>query len=110
MIPELNLKTRYDEIADINSYIHLLNDEEKAFMNSYVEEVICANFHHSGKKLHDFEDPKVRSEIYLLNNSRNRDVYSRETAQGKLAYIAELEEQDESDTKLEEFNGHNYEG
>jgi hypothetical protein len=80
----VNLKTRYEEIEDLESYAHTLSEEDKAWLNSYSEEEICANFNHKGPKLNDQSDPKVRSRIYGRNNQRNRCVYTKELAQGTL--------------------------
>lgn len=84
LIARVNLKTRFDEISDLESYAHTLSDEDKAWLNAFSQEEICANFNHSGPKLNDSSDPKVRSRIYNRNNERNRCIFSREAAQGAL--------------------------
>lgn len=89
--PKHNLKSRYNEIEDLASYAHTLSDEDKAWLNSFAEEYICSNFKHSGTKLHDETDPKVRSAIYGRNNQRNRCIMTIEQSQNKLLY---LEDQD----------------
>lgn len=87
----LNLKTRYEEIEDLESYAHTLSEEDKAWLNSYSEEEICANFNHKGPKLNDQSDPKVRSRIYGRNNQRNRCIYTKELAQGTLNSLEEMD-------------------
>ena len=101
LIPSLNLKTRHDEIVDVCEYLHLLNEDELDFLNRFIEEEVNCNLNHPGAKLNDVNDPKVRSRIYGKNNSRNRDVMSREHAQGKMGYLAEIEEQDEKEGDME---------
>lgn len=91
LIAQYNLKTRYEEIEDLESYKDQLNEEEKAWLNAFSQEEICANFNHSGPKLNDSSDPKVRSRIYNRNNERNRCIFSREAAQGALNSLEEID-------------------
>lgn len=99
--PQLNLKTRHDQIADVGTYLDQLNDEEKAWLNSFIEEEVNANFNHSGVKLNDSSDPATRKRIYLNNNARNRDIMTREHAQGTLNYLFEIEEKEENEANGE---------
>ena len=89
--PKVNLKSRYEEIEDLFSYKDRLNDEEKAWLNSFSEEEICANFNHKGVKLNDQSDAKVRSRIYNRNNERNRCIHTIQKAQGALNYLDDLD-------------------
>lgn len=82
--PLLNLKTRIEEITDID-YVHKLNTEEKQWLNNFMEEWVNANLDHSGKKFH--KSKKSRKIVYDRNNARNRDVFSQSKAQNKLNYI-----------------------
>ena len=82
--PELNLKSRYDEIADID-YIDQLNDTEKAWLNAFNEEYINAKFDHGGKKIH--KTKKQRKICYDKNNARNRDIYTLKKASGMMESI-----------------------
>lgn len=77
---QYNLKSRQDNL-DFD-YIHKLNDEEKEWLNKFIEEEINADFRHKGKKLNPSK--KAKQKIYNKNNARNRDVYTREKAAGKL--------------------------
>lgn len=80
----LNLKTRYEEIADIASYFHTLPPSAKKFMHSFVEEYVNANFNHKGKPIYtEVEDKRA---IYNRNNARNRDILTRSKASGQ--YVA----------------------
>ena len=55
-------------------YYHLLNDEEKAYMNAFLSETIVTNFNHGGPELYpNVEDKRA---FYRANNARNRDVTS----------------------------------
>lgn len=89
--PQHNLRTRYDEIEDLASYADTLSKEDKAWLNSFAQEEICANFKHSGVKLNDESDPATRSRIYNRNNQRNRCIMSRETAQNTMNYLEDLD-------------------
>jgi hypothetical protein len=106
--PAYNLKTRQEEIEDLYDYVDKLNEEEKAWLNAFSNEEICANFNHKGPKLNDQSDPTVRSRIYNRNNERNRCIMTREKAQGCLNYIEDIdldneEEAHNEETKEDEF-------
>lgn len=83
MNPLVNLKTRAEEIQDID-YFHKLNDKEKAFMNAFIEEWVNANTKHKGKKLH--KTRKERKIIYDRNNRRNRDAFTKTKTVNNLYY------------------------
>lgn len=100
--PQHNLLTRFEEIEDIASYAHTLNDSDRQWLNSYSEEEICANFDHKGPKLNDSSDPEVRSRIYGKNNSRNRCVFSREKAQNCMNYLEDMDIDKEYDAEKED--------
>lgn len=89
--PEHNLKTRYEEIEDLASYAHTLSEEDKAWLNAFASEEICASFDHKGPKLNDQNDPEVRKRIYGRNNQRNRCILTREMAQNTINYIDDLD-------------------
>ena len=105
--PKLNLKSRYEEIEDLASYKDQLNDEEKAWLNAFSQEEICANFDHNGPKLNDQNDAAVRSRIYGRNNQRNRCIQTRELAQGTLNYLEDIDIDKEKEH--EDHNGYDYE-
>lgn len=100
--PEHNLKTRYEEIEDVASYIHTLNAEEKAWLNSFMEEEVCANFDHKGIKLNDQSDPATRSRIYGRNNQRNRCIHTREAAQNQMGNVDDVDFDNEKGLEEEE--------
>lgn len=89
--PEHNIKTRYEEISDVASYANTLSEKDKAWLNSFMEEEVCANFRHNGEKLNDESDPTTRSRIYGRNNQRNRCIHTREAAQNALVDISEID-------------------
>lgn len=91
----VNLITRKEEIEDVKSYFHKLSDEEKEWMNSFMEEEVCANFNHKGPKINKTKKEKKR--IYDKNNARNRCIQTRETAQNTLKYIERVEDLDLKD-------------
>lgn len=77
------------EYHDID-YAHKLNEKEKAWMNSFMEEDLGANFDHRGKKIYKNSNPK-RKASYRRNNYRNLDMYGQAKVQGKVV-----------DTKIED--------
>ena len=100
---KVNLKTR-TELIDFD-YIDKLNDKEKAWLNKFVEETIHASF--STKKKRNTKSKKKKKtvydtrrnlnktkeqikKIYDSNNARNRCIYTKNKAQGKLDYIEDL--------------------
>lgn len=93
LYPELNLKTRFEEISDINSYIGKLNDEEKAWMNKFVGESINASFSKdNSENLH--KRKAQRLEAYSRNNARNRDILTKAKAMGDAVYLEDLKIKD----------------
>lgn len=100
--PEHNLKTRYEEIQDVASYAHTLPPEAKEWLNSFIEEEVCANFKHNGIKLNDESDPETRSRIYGRNNQRNRCIYTREAAQNLLVNSDDIDFDNERGLEDEE--------
>lgn len=83
--PHLNLRGRKQEIEDIASYIHLLNDEERDWMNRFTEEYVNCNLKHDGPRIHDeWYEPALN----LKNNARNRDVLVKnENSPGGVDYF-----------------------
>lgn len=108
--PKHNLRSRQDEIGDIASYVHLLNDSEKAFMNAFVEEEVNANFKHKGKKLNRKKTDRQR--VYAKNNARNRDILTKAHASGKIHYLEDMynNENDAKQALEESFNLNNGSG
>lgn len=112
LYPELNLKTRLEEISDINSYIGKLNDEEKAWLNKFVGESINASFSkNNSENLH--KRKAQRLEAYTRNNARNRDILTKAKAMGDAVYIEDLKIKDvkskvsTEDTLIEELDSKN---
>ena len=92
--PHLNLKTRFEEISDVLSYVDQLNDKEKAFLNSFISEYVNADFRHEGKILH--KSKKAKKKCYDRNNARNRDIFTKARATGNTVSLTSLNEKDES--------------
>ena len=108
--PKYNLKSRFDEINDIASYAKNLPEDAKAWLASFTEEYVNANFKHPGKKI--IKNTKVnRSQIYARNNARNRDSYTQAQAQGKTLFIEDVfNDEEELNEKLKEMHGFHDEG
>jgi len=84
--PSVNLKTRLD-ILDFD-YIDKLNEKDKKWLNNFVEEYNNADFRHKGKKLHTTK--KTKRDCYNRNNARNRDIFTKSKACGKLDYYPDI--------------------
>jgi len=96
--PKVNLSSRYDQISDLESYASQLNDEEKDWLNRFSHEYICANLSHGGEVLHNTEE--LRRDCYSKNNTRNRDIHSRENARCQLDSVDRMLEYWTSREKL----------
>lgn len=84
LIPHLNLKARYEEIADLD-YINKLSPDEKAWMNEFMEGYVNAS--RKSKLFTKREDWKKNED---RNNSRNRCIMTKAKSQGKLVYFSGL--------------------
>lgn len=85
LYPQYNLKTR-TELFEID-YLNKLNDKEKAWLNSFNEEYVNANFTHDGKKIQRRKSHKKDS--YDRNNARNRDILTKAKASGNQVILTE---------------------
>lgn len=86
--PNVNLKTRWDEILDID-YVDALTDKEKQFLNDFMGEYVNASIPKDKKKRIHKTKKDVKS-IYDKNNARNRCIYSRSKASGSLVHIEDM--------------------
>jgi hypothetical protein len=86
--PALNfkrqVKTRLEQLDC--DYVDKLNDKEKAFLNAFLEETVITNFDHKGKLIY-----KDRKPFYDANNARNRCMYTKALAMGKIANTNTIE-------------------
>lgn len=104
-----NLLTRQDELDDILSYSKDVPDQmteviladgttkmmnPKEWLNRFVEEEVHADFQHGGQILNRSKKDKKR--VYNKNNARNRCIYTKEKAQGKLEYVEKYEDFEEA--------------
>lgn len=95
--PELNLKSR-TELLDYD-YLHKLTDVEKTWLAKFTEEYVNANIPKDKPRLH--KTKKLKKDCYDRNNSRNRDIYTKSKAGGKLMYLEEMRN-NLIDTKFED--------
>lgn len=82
LVKKYNSKIK-QELLDVD-YIDKLNDEEKDFLNRFLEETVNARFDHDGKKI--YRKKKDQLELYQENNSRNRCQYNIAKVTGRLEY------------------------
>jgi hypothetical protein len=63
-----------------------LNEEEKAWLNQFYKEDVCAS--RKDAILHDPTDDQVWKPIYKANNDRNIDLYNIKQRTGKLSTVS----------------------
>ena len=79
---EKNLYSKIkQEYFDID-YVDQLNEKEKAWLNTFMDEHLNARMNHKGQKLH--ESKEKQRDIFHRNNARNRDLLSLAKATGTL--------------------------
>jgi hypothetical protein len=82
----VNLKTRIDLID--YDYVNKLSEKDKAWLNKFTEEYTNASFKKTSKPIQ--KTKAQRKDAYDRNNSRNRCIYTRAKASGKLEYTEDL--------------------
>lgn len=102
--PRMNLKSRH-EVLDYD-YLHKLSPDELAFLNKFTEEYTNANLNTEKPRRNLHKTAKMRKDCYDRNNSRNRDVLTRQRASNKYQYLDEIvgngySEQERLDAKME---------
>lgn len=75
-------------------YIDKLSEKEKAWLNQFQEEYVCANFQNKEKLLDKTDE--YRKERYNANNRRNRDILINAKVRGLINRV-------ESDAHLAHF-------
>lgn len=78
------VKTRLDALE--TDYVNKLSDEEKAWLNAFLEETVITNFQHKGQKF--YTSKKSKSEHYGSNNARNRCMFTKAKAMNMLVNTA----------------------
>jgi len=100
----LNLKTR-TELLDYD-YLDKLSPEELAWLNKFTEEYVHASLDTARPKKNLHKNKALRKDCYDRNNSRNRDILTRQKAQNKNIYLDEIvdkgkDEQDRLNARVE---------
>jgi len=80
--PQLNLKSRYEELEDISAYFHTLPDDAKDWLNKYTENVVNASF-------------DKKEDNNLINTTFTRDLLKD--------YIKNLKQDNPKDKKVISF-------
>lgn len=94
------VKQQYFDI----DYINTLSEEEKQWLNDFLNEYYGANLNESKERMHN--TPTLRKDVFDRNNARNRDIYNVAITGGRLdhlddALLIKLQEF-ESDDEFEE--------
>ena len=76
--PNLNLRSRWEEIADLASYANTLSPKDKEWLNKFSSEYVCAEF--GDKPLH--KTKRLKKAVYDKNNARNRCILTKSHAYG----------------------------
>lgn len=92
--PELNLKIRYEEIADVAEYANKLNPEDKAWLNKFMDEYTNDVLDRKNLKKNLHNTKKLKQDCDARNNARNRDLYSKLKAGGNTIYLEDLYEEE----------------
>jgi hypothetical protein len=74
---------RRELLGDID-YVDKLSEEEKDWLNRFLQETVVTNFNHGGENI--ITDPDEKRKLYSENNKRNKDVYALAKAKGALYY------------------------
>lgn len=69
-------------------YYHLLNEEEKKWLNSFLSETIVTNFYHGGPEL--YTDVEDKRQFYRDNNSRNKDALNWAKSKSMLSNVVDI--------------------
>jgi hypothetical protein len=94
-----------EEISDIASYVNQLSEDEKEWLNSFVEEYVNANFNHGKERVHPVEyveferknGTKYKADKHKKacedrNNARNRCIYTKSKTTGNLQSYDDLKD------------------
>lgn len=76
------------EFFDVD-YVNKLSDEEKRYLNDFLNEWLGANT--TKAKFH--KSKKDRKKVYDANNARNRDIYSNQRATGRFVDYEKIRKQ-----------------
>ena len=106
-----------DEVADIASYVNQLNEEEKEWLNSFVEEYVNANFNHGKDRVHPVEYVEIerkngtkymadkhKKQCEDKNNARNRCIYTKAKTTGNLESYGDSKELEDFFTEKKKKN------
>jgi hypothetical protein len=85
--PELNLKTRFEQL-DMD-YIDQLSESDKKWLNQMMGEYVGASFNKDNRK-NIQKSKEHKKDSYDRNNSRNRCILTRAKATGIVDYIEEI--------------------
>lgn len=99
--PIYNLKTRQEHYEDVFNYADKLNEEEKDYLNRFMEEYVNADFQHEGKRVHPKRIKKTKyktrrgkktidkykKDAEDRNNARNRCLLTTARAFGGVDYL-----------------------
>lgn len=90
--PSVNLKSRQDDIQDVQSYFNTLSDADKEWMNKFMGEYNNASgvADDDTSAIHNTQE--LRKACRDRNNQRNSDVYTREKARNNLKYVEKNED------------------
>lgn len=100
--PTVNLKTRYELIADYD-YIDKLSEEEKAWLNKFTKEYVNADLDTKKTSRNLHKNKELRKDCYDRNNARNRCIWTKCKASGNFVSIDEVPKKVIENENYEDF-------
>ena len=86
--PKLNLKTR-QELVDYD-YLNKLSPKELKFLDKFSREYIVASLDQDNPNKNMHNTKALSKDCYDMNNSRNRDILTRQKAMGRIQYLDDI--------------------
>jgi hypothetical protein len=87
--PTVNLKTRYELIADYD-YLDKLSEQEKAWLNKFTKEYVNADLDSKKASRNLHRTKELKKDCYDRNNARNRCIWTKCKASGNFVSIDEV--------------------
>lgn len=88
--PELNLRIRREEIEDVAEYFNTLPLEAKIWMNKFMEEYVVDKLDRDDLSNNLHNTKELKKSCDARNNARNKDILSRDKANGLINYIEDM--------------------
>lgn len=91
--PNYNLRSRWEQTADVAEYANKLDYESKTWLNKFMGEYVNGSFEKKNEN-NIQKTKKLKKDCYDRNNARNRDILTKAKAMGKAVYLEDLSNKD----------------